>query len=116
VRYAVVASGGVWRSLVARFVRDEEAVGSNPATPTQIRRNQRLSLGQARRLRLTVDSPSPLGQVAVADLTRVGAKQQRDEFGANGLTARIRTHHSRTHRRAGFHHVIAGPHMVTAIH
>ena len=26
---------GVWRSLVARFVRDEEAVGSNPATPTQ---------------------------------------------------------------------------------
>jgi hypothetical protein len=35
VRYAVVASSGVWRSLVARFVRDEEAVGSNPATPTQ---------------------------------------------------------------------------------
>jgi HAD superfamily hydrolase (TIGR01509 family) len=34
VRYAVVASSGVWRSLVARFVRDEEAVGSNPATPT----------------------------------------------------------------------------------
>ena len=28
--------GGVWRSLVARFVRDEEAVGSNPATPTKI--------------------------------------------------------------------------------
>ncbi|MCU1403453.1 MAG: hypothetical protein QOD27_1804 [Microbacteriaceae bacterium] len=26
---------GVWRSLVARFVRDEEVVGSNPATPTQ---------------------------------------------------------------------------------
>src|SRR5690606_22074299 len=25
---------GVWRSLAARFVRDEEAVGSNPATPT----------------------------------------------------------------------------------
>ena len=25
----------VWRSLVARFVRDEEAVGSNPATPTR---------------------------------------------------------------------------------
>jgi hypothetical protein len=34
VRYAVQASSGVWRSLVARFVRDEEAVGSNPATPT----------------------------------------------------------------------------------
>jgi hypothetical protein len=27
-------STGVWRSLVARFVRDEEVVGSNPATPT----------------------------------------------------------------------------------
>ncbi len=26
---------GVWRSLVARFVRDEEVVGSNPATPTR---------------------------------------------------------------------------------
>ena len=25
----------MWRSLVARFVRDEEVVGSNPATPTQ---------------------------------------------------------------------------------
>jgi hypothetical protein len=27
---------GVWRSLVARFVRDEEAAGSNPVTPTKI--------------------------------------------------------------------------------
>lgn len=35
VRYAVVASHGVWRSLVACFVRDEEVVGSNPATPTK---------------------------------------------------------------------------------
>ena len=26
---------GVWRSLVARLVRDEEVVGSNPATPTR---------------------------------------------------------------------------------
>src|SRR5690606_32481152 len=26
---------GVWRSLAARFVRDEEVVGSNPATPTR---------------------------------------------------------------------------------
>jgi hypothetical protein len=36
VRYAGEASIGVWRSLVARFVRDEEVVGSNPATPTRI--------------------------------------------------------------------------------
>ncbi len=28
----------MWRSLVARFVRDEEAVGSNPATPTSVGR------------------------------------------------------------------------------
>ena len=25
---------GVWRSLVARLVRDEEVAGSNPVTPT----------------------------------------------------------------------------------
>ena len=30
----------MWRSLVARFVRDEEAVGSNPATPTGNRRDR----------------------------------------------------------------------------
>src|ERR1700722_5980942 len=30
-------SGGVWGSLVARFVRDEEAAGSNPVPPTQVR-------------------------------------------------------------------------------
>ena len=29
------AVAGVWRSLAARFVRDEEAAGSNPATPTK---------------------------------------------------------------------------------
>src|SRR3984885_10446795 len=29
-----VACSGVWRSLVARFVRDEEVAGSNPVTPT----------------------------------------------------------------------------------
>jgi hypothetical protein len=27
---------GVWRSLVACFVRDEEAAGSNPVTPTNV--------------------------------------------------------------------------------
>jgi hypothetical protein len=32
-----VTSHGVWRSLVARFVRDEEAAGSNPVTPTSVR-------------------------------------------------------------------------------
>src|SRR5690606_7359446 len=47
---------GVWRSLVARLVRDEEVVGSNPATPTKgkarnhwfwaFRRRQPLAAGQ----------------------------------------------------------------------
>ena len=31
---------GVWRSLVARFVRDEEVAGSNPVTPTNENLNQ----------------------------------------------------------------------------
>ena len=35
-------SHGVWRSLVARFVRDEEAAGSNPVTPTNRPAGQRL--------------------------------------------------------------------------
>ena len=33
----------MWRSLVARFVRDEEVVGSNPATPTHEERDSLLS-------------------------------------------------------------------------
>src|SRR4051794_15934995 len=28
-------TGGLWRSLVARLVRDEEAAGSNPVSPTR---------------------------------------------------------------------------------
>jgi hypothetical protein len=28
--------GGLWLSLVERFVRDEEVVGSNPASPTTV--------------------------------------------------------------------------------
>ena len=35
----------MWRSLVARFVRDEEVVGSNPAIPTMREGLQGLSLG-----------------------------------------------------------------------
>jgi hypothetical protein len=27
---------GLWRSLVARLVRDEEAAGSNPVSPTRV--------------------------------------------------------------------------------
>ncbi len=41
---------GVWRSLVARFVRVEEVVGSNPATPTKIVRGRPPSLEGATRV------------------------------------------------------------------
>src|SRR5580692_2732524 len=34
---------GVWRSLVARFVRDEEVAGSNPVTPTLRYRSEAMS-------------------------------------------------------------------------
>lgn len=34
VGYACPVASGVWRSLVARYVRDVEAAGSNPVTPT----------------------------------------------------------------------------------
>ena len=44
-----VARHGVWRSLVARFVRDEEAAGSNPVTPTS--RPSTSSVGGLRRTR-----------------------------------------------------------------
>ena len=33
-RYIIDVLFGVWLSLVERFVRDEEAVDSNPVTPT----------------------------------------------------------------------------------
>ena len=35
--YTLRVAHGVWRSLVACFVRDEEAAGSNPATPTPVK-------------------------------------------------------------------------------
>ena len=39
-----ISSFGVWLSLVERFVRDEEAVGSNPVTPT-LEKRQRIICG-----------------------------------------------------------------------
>ena len=33
-RNIIEINGGEWRSLVARFVRDEEVPGSNPGSPT----------------------------------------------------------------------------------
>ena len=56
---------GVWRSLVARFVRDEEAAGSNPVTPTMTvllvplsHRSDKDSLGNSRGLGFTAGSSS----------------------------------------------------------
>ena len=36
-----VEAFGVWRSSVARLVRDEEAAGSNPVTPTNPQKDRR---------------------------------------------------------------------------
>lgn len=33
--YVILIRNGDWRSSVARLVRDQEAVGSNPASPTK---------------------------------------------------------------------------------
>ena len=33
-QYNIICDYGMWHSLVARFVRDEEAAGSNPVIPT----------------------------------------------------------------------------------
>ena len=35
LRYNITCVYGMWHSLVARFVRDEEAAGSNPVIPTR---------------------------------------------------------------------------------
>src|SRR5450631_2526751 len=43
--------GGLWRSLVARFVWDEDVAGSNPVSPTLLARHQ--SSGPGRRRALT---------------------------------------------------------------
>ena len=53
----------MWRSLVARFVRDEEVVGSNPATPT-------------REIRWYVSYPSGLACVA-----GIGVDHRGSQFG-----------------------------------
>jgi hypothetical protein len=34
------AAIGLWRSLVARLVRDEEAAGSNPVSPTNVNKKK----------------------------------------------------------------------------
>lgn len=51
----------MWRSLVARFVRDEEVVGSNPATPTELRGERSCSFtrgeGEGRR-RIAPNTPT----------------------------------------------------------
>ncbi len=40
--------------MVARFVRDEEAVGSNPATPTHLCRSEAYRLAEPRSFERTV--------------------------------------------------------------
>ena len=40
-RTATIRAVGVWRSMVARVVRDDEALGSSPSTPTTFRGRRR---------------------------------------------------------------------------
>ena len=54
------AARGVWRSLVARFVRDEEVVGSNPATPTMWRLHDLLMRSSKKGKRPPGRLPRPL--------------------------------------------------------
>ena len=63
---------GVWRSLVARFVRDEEVVGSNPATPTKARPIKVSQSGGAR---------WRAGRCRRGDTCRVHALRQASRFG-----------------------------------
>ena len=51
---------GVWRSLVARLLREQEVVGSNPATPTiSSPRFHRLMVGRPPDERKTAGSIPP---------------------------------------------------------
>ena len=44
IGYTISCVYGMWHSLVARFVRDEEAAGSNPVIPTIEKLSQQLRL------------------------------------------------------------------------
>src|SRR5660397_39748 len=71
---------GVWRSLVARVVRDDEAGGSSPSTPTQVTCSPRGSSGRRhptfnrralssslrRGTRTSMFAHAPLAQLATA--------------------------------------------------
>ena len=62
---------GVWRSLVARFVRDEEAAGSNPVTPTTVSPSGTLR-------RMAEKDAHPDGSVAGAPVPRLRPQAPRE--------------------------------------
>ena len=47
-RTATIRAVGVWRSMVARVVRDDEALGSSPSTPTTFRGRRRPGIPSTR--------------------------------------------------------------------
>ncbi len=60
---------GVWRSLVARLVRDEEVVGSNPATPTHLK--------EPHIVRLLLCFPAPLAARPVRECSSPAPSRRR---------------------------------------
>src|SRR5690625_102753 len=80
---------GVWRSLVARLVRDEEVVGSNPATPT---REGPPTCGNAGRWPFVsmVSSPWGLwfGVVLMTPVRQSSSAQERAQAGAQHAPCR----------------------------
>ena len=62
---------GQWRSLAARFVRDEEVAGSNPACPTGDNLPRRRRIGDERHHRV------PVGQKGVGQMPDFGCRGRR---------------------------------------
>ena len=57
---------GVWRSLVARFVRDEEVAGSNPVTPTKLMKFEP-SAFSCRRFSVCIDGKQAVWPLVAAE-------------------------------------------------
>ena len=52
-------SSGLWRSLVARFVWDEDVAGSNPVSPTNQTGAVQSTVGQSTVVLTTAEQPIP---------------------------------------------------------
>ena len=78
----------MWRSLVARFVRDEEVVGSNPATPTYRWPQPCLEAVKARQ----IDAVTIAGSVPPFSAFRNVVVAGQDDQTGDGEAVRPRSH------------------------